>query len=80
MRPDLEYGTALLATFFGASLLLATAGDPAVRRATPDALRVRELRVLARVLENRLGDVRRSMADVPATEAPATLAREGCRT
>jgi hypothetical protein len=65
MNVTLDQGTALLAAVVGASLLTATAS--ATQSGTPvDARQAREIAVLARVLENRLGAVRQSMHAVGA--------------
>jgi hypothetical protein len=54
--------TALLAIAFGESLL--TASAVARTRGTFDARTAKELAVLSRVLEKRLGEMRSSMAEV----------------
>jgi hypothetical protein len=77
MSRDLERSTALLAAVFGASLLTATAGA-AQSTSALDAQRAREIAVLSRVLERRLGDVRRSMANVAEVKIPTTSADGEC--
>lgn len=71
MNRELEQGTAILATVFGASLLRAEAARSA-GAFTPQ--HARELSVLARILEKRLGDVREAMSDivVEGKSAPVT--------
>jgi hypothetical protein len=59
MNRELQQGTAMLAALFGASLMKA---ESARDMGTFDAHQARELSVLARILEKRLGDVRREMA------------------
>ena len=71
MSRELERSTALLASVFGASLLTAIAGTEQQFAGTLDARRSREIAILARVLEKRLGDVRKSLADAVGEEIPA---------
>jgi len=71
MSRELERGTALLAAVFGASLLTAIGGTEQQFAGTLDARRSREIAILARVLEKRLGDVRKSMADAVGEGTPA---------
>ena len=77
MNRDLERSTALLAAVFGASLLTATGGAaPSVR--IVNAHQAREIAILSRVLEKRLGDVRRSMAEAAEETVSTALADMGC--
>ena len=68
MSGELQRGTALLAAVFGTSLLTATVETARSERAL-DAHQAREFAVLARVLEKRLGEVRRAMTDVAERNA-----------
>jgi hypothetical protein len=77
MSRDFERSTALLAAVFGASLLTATAGA-AQSTKTLNAQRAREIAVLSRVLEKRLGDVRRSMAVVAEGRVPTVRTGGEC--
>jgi hypothetical protein len=79
---DLERSTAVLAAVFGASLLTASAGT-APSTGPFGVHRAREIAVLARVLEKRLGDMRRTMTEagderVRAIPAGGTADFEEC--
>ncbi len=62
MIGQMENSTALLATTFGSMLLLAQRGGAVPQTTAQDLI------VLARVLENRLAEVRRTLAE--AIERP----------
>jgi len=73
MNRELKQGTAFLAALFGASLMKAESAQAA---GTLSDRQIRELSVLARVLEKRLGDVRRLMAEATRRETRMIAACE----